>query len=195
MSKQPDPILNPSELAALYAAGALTRDERTQFEARLRDGDEACIAELRSLEPVIETLASAPPTTPAASVKQALMERLTSQKDKPEYPRLAPDSDVFMLRESEGQWQETGVEGVQIRVIYVDHETNRQTFLVRMAPGTTFPSHPHHGAEECYVIEGDLTSAGRTMYAGDYQRAPAGSQHGVTSTKNGCICLVTAAVA
>lgn len=196
MNKQPDPILDPSALAELYAAGALTNEECADFEARLSAGDEAYIAELKSLEPVIESLASiGPEAIPNPSIKQALMAKIADKQDATQFPRLVPDSDVFMLRESEGQWQDTGVAGVRIRVLYVDREANRQTYLVRMDPGTSFPSHPHHGAEECLVLEGDLTFAGHTMHVGDYQRAPAGSQHSVTSTKNGCLCLVTAAVA
>ena len=195
MSGQPPNDRDPITLASLYAAGAITDDERAQFEACLAAGDETCIAELEALGPVIDMLGSnAPPVAPSSSVKDSLMARIDADMDLAK-SKLPCDVDVFNLQANEGNWQETGAKGVRIRSLFIDREINRQTFLVRMDPGTSFPSHPHSGVEECYVIEGDLYSAGRWMQAGDYQRAPAGSQHGETRTRNGCLCLVTAAAA
>lgn len=192
MTHQAPDNMDVAMWAAMYAAGALTQEERTAFEARLQAGDKDCIVEFKKLQPVIESLVSAsPPVTPRPSVKDALLARIAAEQTS----APLPDTDVLNLRSNEGDWQETGVPGVRVRMLYIDKEANRQTFLVRMDPGTSYPSHPHPGFEECYVLEGDLHSAGRTMHIGDYQCAPAGSQHGVTSTKNGCLCLVTSAVA
>lgn len=195
MTHRPPANTDPAALAALYCAGALTKEERAEFEAKLDAGDEACIAELRKLEPAIDALASTlPPVTPSPSVKDALLAQIAA--DQPDATPPKPEHrEVLNLRSDEGDWQETGVIGVHVRMLYLNKQANRQTYLVKMAPGTSYPSHPHPGFEECYMLEGDLTSAGRTLYAGDYQCAPAGSQHGITRTQNGCTCLVTAAVA
>ncbi len=197
MSRPPESNHDLAAVAALYVAGAMTDQERAAFESRLAAGDRSYLEALKAMDPVVEALAqSAPAVTPSASVKDRLMAKIAAESVPQERPQVAAaDANVFNLRVDEGDWQETGVEGVQFRVLYVDHEANRKTFLVRMAPGTTFPGHAHRQAEECYVIHGDLHSAGRVMRSGDYQRAPAGSQHGPTYSENGCLCLVVAAAA
>ena len=69
------------------------------------------------------------------------------------------------------------------------------TMLIRMAPGTAYPAHRHGGAEECYVLEGDLhVGDDIVMHAGDYQRAEAGSTHPVQSTRGGCLLLLTSSL-
>ena len=50
--------------------------------------------------------------------------------------------------------------------------------------------HHHGGAEECYVLEGDLRTGDVWMHAGDYQHAAAGSVHPVQSTVQGCLLLI-----
>jgi quercetin dioxygenase-like cupin family protein len=68
------------------------------------------------------------------------------------------------------------------------------TAMFRMEPGTSYPQHIHAGAEECYVLEGDLHVGDMVLHAGDYQRAEAGSHHGYQSTETGCVLLVTCAL-
>ena len=71
----------------------------------------------------------------------------------------------------------------------------QEYMLVRVAPGTVYPPHEHTGAEECYVIEGDLRVEGRVLRAGDYQYAPAGSSHAEQTTEGGCLLLIGASLA
>ena len=168
------------ETAALYAAGALDEKERAAFEERLRSGDAEAVAEMESLGQAVEALASsAPPVEPAPAIRENLMDRV--RKDAGQF---------FLLRAGEGKWEETGVEGVQRRILFTDEKSGRQTLLSRMAPGTSFPAHPHAGVEECLVLEGDRVSEGRTLVAGDYQRMPADATHGETRSVNGCLALL-----
>ena len=69
------------------------------------------------------------------------------------------------------------------------------TALFRMAAGSEYIPHVHAGPEECYVLEGDLhVGDDIVMHAGDYQRAPAGSVHGVQRTEGGCLLLVSSSM-
>lgn len=112
MSKQPDPILDPSALAALYAAGIITSEECADFKARLSAGDETCIAELKSLKMVAQSLASDTlQATPDPSIKQALMAKIAGDQDPVQFTRLVSNSDISMLQKTEAPWQETHVEG------------------------------------------------------------------------------------
>jgi anti-sigma factor ChrR (cupin superfamily) len=63
---------------------------------------------------------------------------------------------------------------------------------MRVDPGTQVPLHPHHAAEECYMLDGDLDTYGTVLRRGDYLRAPAGTVHAPSRSEGGCLILVTA---
>jgi len=102
--------------------------------------------------------------------------------------------ELTFVRADSSAWQSTSVAGIEARQLFVDAAQDRATFLVRMAAGTAYPAHVHAGAEECFVLEGDLTVGDLTMNAGDYQRAERGSKHGVQSTQHGCVLLLVSSL-
>lgn len=62
--------------------------------------------------------------------------------------------------------------------------------VYRMAPGTTTKAHTHIGAEEFYVIDGDLTDHDGYEYRlGDIVCLASGTAHN-SSTRNGCTLVV-----
>jgi quercetin dioxygenase-like cupin family protein len=91
-------------------------------------------------------------------------------------------------------FEPTAIPGITTRRLAVDRPARRVSMLVRMEPGTRYPSHRHGGAEECYVIAGDLRVGDVNMRAGDFQRAEAGSVHPVQSTDGGCLLLITSSL-
>lgn len=100
------------------------------------------------------------------------------------------EGDLIIQRKQEGQWEETGVTGVEVKRLFVDQSRNYVTMLVRMHPGSSYPGHRHGGFEECYVLQGDLSVGDTVLRAGDYQRAAGGSIHGEQSTQNGCVLFI-----
>ncbi|MFT5733357.1 MAG: anti-sigma factor ChrR (cupin superfamily) [Planctomycetota bacterium] len=53
-----------------------------------------------------------------------------------------------------------------------------QTVLIRMAPGSGYPTHRHLGPEDVLVLAGGYRDDdGRTFRAGEFVRYPAGSEH------------------
>jgi anti-sigma factor ChrR (cupin superfamily) len=183
---------DPADLAALYAAGALAGDELAAVERLLVEGCAAVENEVRSYDAVIAALAGAvSPVAPDPRVRAELLRRVAARKSAPA-PR--PPAGLFILRSEEGSWEDIGVPGVRRRVLFVDSARGWITALIRMAPGTSFPGHPHPGAEECLVLEGDLHVGDLVLRAGDYQRAEAGTEHEEQSTEDGCLLLVTAPV-
>jgi anti-sigma factor ChrR (cupin superfamily) len=197
---------DPAGLAALYAGGAMGHEERAEFEAHLA-GCEACRAELQQLHHVLAALAAAvEPVTPDPRTREALLRRIAAQASSPGTPSPlgeelqagAPPGDpgagLVIQRAAEGCWEKTAVEGVSIRRLFVDRPNNHFTALVRMAPGTSYPGHVHNGPEECLVLEGDLRVGEDVLWPGDYQRAPVGSRHGVQSTEQGCLLLITSSL-
>jgi anti-sigma factor ChrR (cupin superfamily) len=198
---------DPAELAALYASGALPAADCDAFERHLREGCDACVAELRQLDDVVSALAEAPGSDePAPAIRARLLLRAADDAKSAGAPRPAdprvwhqwqPDSigsELFVQRAADGVWENTGVDGVLVRRLFVDHDRNQFTALIRMAPGASYPRHIHNGPEECLVLEGELHVGDDVLRAGDYQRAPAGSRHAVQRTEGGCLLLINSSL-
>jgi len=98
------------------------------------------------------------------------------------------------LVRGDGDWEKTGVDGVEVRRLFVDVPNDRLTMLVRMAAKTEYPSHRHGGVEECFVLEGDIYGPGWEMRAGDYQRLEGGSVHGVQGSRGGCVLFIVSSL-
>lgn len=202
------PLGDPAELAALYVAGAMNHIECWAFERHMSDGCDQCATELRRLNAASSSLAEfSEELTPAEGIKKSLLQRIaaseTSHVDDADrntteqvWRKWKGDAaqQLCTLRSDEGGWEATGVEGVSIRRLFVDSDRNQFTGMVRMTAGSTYPRHVHNGAEECLVLEGDLHVGDLVLHAGDYQRAPAGSLHGVQSTEGGCLLLITSSL-
>lgn len=199
------PNHDPVELASLYAAGAMSEPEVRWFESHLA-ACARCAAQVRGLGTAVrELLESVPPVEPGPRVRERLLASIQPPmppgtasgqvrqvwKDWPDSPR---DPVPFVCRAEDGPWEPTQIAGVDVRRLFVDRQRNQITMLVRMAAGTAYPEHRHGGAEECYVLRGDLSVGEDVLTAGDYQCAPAGSRHGVQSTRDGCLLLIVSSL-
>ncbi len=75
-------------------------------------------------------------------------------------------------------WSPSPQPGVErVMLDRVGDEKARATSLVRYAPGSVFPSHPHPGGEEILVLDGAFSDADGDYPAGWYLRNPPGSRH------------------
>lgn len=203
--------LETAAQAALHALDALPAAEAAAFEERLRRGQPRANAEYHSFRLVADRLVeAATPVAPPAGLKARLMASvagvesmpaqapMTAQAPHPEAVQVwrrwtsPPGGDgVFTLRSDETGWEKTDIDGIEVRNLFADRERKCVSMLVRMAPGTAYPTHRHAGVEECLVLEGDLrVPPGRHLHAGDYQRAAGDSLHGVQSTETGCLLFI-----
>jgi anti-sigma factor ChrR (cupin superfamily) len=183
-----------TDVAILYALGALSQTEARSFEKHLSDGCDACASELESFENTVKALAfSAPVEEPPTSARERLLSRVaTSGRDRAIETSPSDEGNEFVsIRASEGQWHEL-MEGVMVKKLHVDPASGMATSLVRMLPGSALPIHQHTGVEQVFVIEGDCQVAGQRLTSGDYHRAEAGSTHESTSTVNGTLFLLIA---
>lgn len=208
------------ELVSLYLAGALDEDASLEVGGRLRSGDAALMAAMRHLGDAalalgLSTAENSP--EPSPHVRSRILRRVTEQSDRAKQAAHAERTDrtgssgrtqvwrgwsedrlnegLFTLRADDSPWQDTGVEGVQVRRLFVDRPNNRMTAMFKMAPGSEYPDHLHDGVEECYVLQGELrVGDDLTMKAGDYQRAEGGSHHGRQWTTTGCVILVSSSL-
>jgi quercetin dioxygenase-like cupin family protein len=168
-------------LALADAIGALDPDERLELEARLAALPPDVRAEVAHLyDEVADISATTAGEAPSPHVKAALLARIA-----------APSHQTITSRE--GDWVQTPVPGVRMKILAIDRARDRVTMLVRGEPGATYPAHRHSGPEECYVIRGSLIVEGRLLRAGDFHHAEGDSDHGELHTDEGVEVLLVAA--
>lgn len=85
------------------------------------------------------------------------------------------------------EWEPTRYPGVETKVLYSD-SSGRQTTLVRMAPGSTLPTHRHVGLEQSLVLEGTLVDDDGACSGGNFVWRRPGSVHSAW-TPDGCLVL------
>lgn len=179
-----------------YILSLLEESEVKRFERHLSSGCEQCSAELSIMSKTLFVGASAETQEPSHAIKGKIFERVReierhrkTQVWKQWKPTLNSPG-LFTLRSTEGAWEETDIQGISIKNLFSDPDKNTITMLVRMAAGTAYPQHRHGGAEECYVLEGDLHVGDSVLRSGDYQRAELDSIHVEQWTENGCLLLI-----
>lgn len=101
---------------------------------------------------------------------------------------------AFVTHSASLEWTplvEAGVktDGVFVKVLRFDKAQNRPpTFLLKFAPGASYPNHTHPGGEEVYVLEGEVRFGPTQLVAGDYLYTPPDATHAVFS-RTGCVML------
>jgi anti-sigma factor ChrR (cupin superfamily) len=123
------------------------------------------------------------PVAPSPTLKHRLMARVASHE------QLKPVADV---RSFDGGWKFSGVPGVDVKTLFTDSTAGRTTVLLRMQPGSSFPSHHHHDEEQCLVLEGDVRWGDLVYEKGDFVVAGRDTTHPVTHTVNGNLLLIVA---
>lgn len=126
-------------------------------------------------------LALAPMSVPAPAsqrVKGELAARMRAQR--------SPAKFVTIHAEDEG-WVALAP---LIEIKRLKSEGAVHSFLLRLQPGARLPAHDHFDAEECLVLSGEGRVGGTVLRAGDYQFAPAGTRHEISSTEQGVVLYV-----
>jgi quercetin dioxygenase-like cupin family protein len=168
-------------LALADAIGALDPDERQELEARLAGLPAAVRSEVAHLyDTSVELAASVSGEEPSPGVRDALLARVS-----------APSNHTITA--AEGDWVETKVPGLRMKMLAIDRVRDRVTMLIKGEPGARYPAHRHSAPEECYVISGSLNVEGRLLRAGDFHHAEGDSDHAELWTDEGAVVLLVAA--
>jgi quercetin dioxygenase-like cupin family protein len=175
----------PDDVEALALAdsiGALDPDERVEWEARraeLSPEEQAQVARLYETAAAVATTIHV--LEPPAHVRERV---LAAARTPTRYTVWSSDAD----------WAETGLPGLRSKVLAVDKVRSLATLLIRAEPGAVYPSHKHHGPEECFVVSGSIVIDGRVLRAGDFHHADEDSDHGEITTTEGAEVLIVGAI-
>jgi anti-sigma factor ChrR (cupin superfamily) len=175
----------PDALEALVLAdsvGALDPDERVELRAHL----EALTPEQRlEVARLYEAATAVALTVPQLEPPVHVRNRVIAAVHTPtRYTVWAADA----------AWVDTGLPGIRARVLAVDKARSLVTLVIRAEAGAVYPSHKHHGPEDCFVISGSVVIDGRVLRAGDFHHADEDSEHGEITTTEGADVLIVGAV-
>ena len=165
-------------LAAEYVLGTLDSDSREKFAAALeRDSDLRRLVgdwerRLASFEHGVE------PVEPPAGLWYGIEAAMEAASNR--------EAAGVIVRATEGAWRPF-IPGVEKKTLIRNLDEGVETYLLRLAPGSRLPAHSHKIAEDCIVLEGELTIGDLRLGAGDYHMAPAGMPHGETVSPGGAL--------
>lgn len=109
-----------------------------------------------------------------------------------EHLRLRADLSVLEIVDTNAEpWVDSPSPGVQRKRLWLEgpKEAGRVTSVVRYAPGSRFPSHPHPQGEEILVLRGVFSDESGDHPAGTYLLNPEGYEHAPYSAE-GCELFV-----
>lgn len=168
------------ELVALDALGLLTDEQQAELHAELiRIGSSAQAA----LYDAAHAALAAAPVVPPPGVRDRFLAQVSGG-------RTQPTAGLSFLVRDEGWHPHPLIAGIRMKQLSLDTNRGVATLLLDVAPGTVYPAHHHRGAEECYVVSGEVVAGGRRLRAGDFHHADADSKHQPLYSDTGCTVLL-----
>jgi len=89
----------------------------------------------------------------------------------------------------EPEWEEAA-EGIRVKILASNGESDSVSMLVRLDPGTDYPGHEHASVEELHLLHGILNVDDRTLHPGDFIHSEAGSVDHRVWSETGCTCFL-----
>jgi anti-sigma factor ChrR (cupin superfamily) len=184
MSTSPKPNrCEQSEVTCAYALQILPASEVAAAEAHISSCPD-CQRELESLRPVVDRFVAWPTDVlrPTTSLQGRLALRIAEETGKQPVPR--PERQW-----SEPDWEQVAP-GIECKLLAADADRHLVSMLVRLAPGASYPTHTHVGAEELHLLDGELWIEDRKLVPGDYNYGPPGHTDVRVWSETGCTCVL-----
>lgn len=83
-------------------------------------------------------------------------------------------------------WKPTDYSGIE-RSLFRNNESGGRSSVVRLAKGSRFPRHAHHGTEEVVVLTGTVRIGDAELSPGDYLFTSPGEEHDVVAVSDAII--------
>ena len=165
--------------AGEYVLGILSAEQRHRFEERL-EHDPVLRDQVARWEGLLCRLERGDQAAPPADLWSRVERALDQQ---------ASASPFHTVRLDDGEWMLIRP-GLERKLLYRDPTTGTGSYLFRMKPGASIEGHHHARAEECLILEGDLTIGNLRLNAGDYHVAEGGTIHPVLRSYGGAVMFV-----
>ena len=184
--------INSEENIILNSLGLLSGKEKNDFDSNLKNlssEDRKYASEFNNLTSLFSKLISNKDdkNVPSQDVKKNIFRMLDSDTLNAESKSNIGFEYVFA---DQSEWLKHPVEGIEFKQLSYNEKKDYVMLLLRVAPDTYYPAHHHSGAEECYVLSGDVYAQGKVLGPGDFHHAEGGSDHEPLYTKNGCTVLL-----
>ena len=177
--------------AILSSLGLLNEEEKKIFNSKvskLSKTDKKIVSEFNNLTSLLPSVfTDDKKIAPTASAKKNLFEKINSSSVK---NKQDEKNFEFIFEKKEDWFQHPLVSGIKVKQLALNKEKGYVMLLMKVAAGSQYPQHHHHGAEECYVVEGDLYVQGKLLGPGDFHHAESGTNHEPLYTKNGCTVIL-----
>lgn len=162
-------------------------EDQNRDSTSITDDGKKVVSEFNNLVSLLPLVLYTPEKrkSPSEKVKEKLFEKIeaVSVSNK-------SINKEFEFLHSTDEWLQHPIEGIKVKQLAVNYEKGYVMLLMKVAAGTEYPAHHHNGAEECYVIDGDLYAQGKILGPGDFHHADGGSDHEPLRTKNGCTVIL-----
>ncbi|MEY2928383.1 MAG: hypothetical protein RL367_2860 [Pseudomonadota bacterium] len=159
-----------------YVLGNMTPQERAAME-QARRHDPALAAAIEDAEDRLAPLSLA---GPAVAAPERLWDRIEAALGHEQGENAGRRIESF----GEGDWHDF-LPGIKRKFLW-----SQSAWMLRCAPGASIPDHPHPESENILVLSGDLQMGGRDFGPGDTIGSPAGRDHGLATTRAGCVVLI-----
>jgi quercetin dioxygenase-like cupin family protein len=93
---------------------------------------------------------------------------------------------MLVNKSANREWSATDHPGIE-RSLFRNNETGGRSSVVRLAKGSRFPRHVHHGTEEVVVLSGVVAIGGVELISGDYLFTSPGEEHDVVAVSDAMI--------
>lgn len=168
--------------AGEYVLGILSAEQRLRFEERLVN-EPALRKQVAGWESLLSRLEPADRAMPPAELWSKIERDLDQPANAPPF---------HTVRLDDGEWAPIRP-GLERKLLYRDPTTGSGSYLFRMEPGASIEGHHHERAEECLILEGDLTIGDLHLHAGDYHVAEGGTIHPDLKSRGGAVMFVRGA--
>lgn len=178
------------EKIILNSLGTLNKNEEQEFKSMEKSQeDKEIFSEFNNLVSQFSKLIniSQKKAVPFDKIKEKIFEKIEAKNTTDSNIKL---NDFDFIYADSNDWIQLSIEGIKFRELAVNKEKGYVMLLMNVAAGAQYPSHHHKGAEECYVIEGDLHAEGKILGPGDFHHAESGSDHAPLYSKNGCTAIL-----
>ena len=177
--------------ALLASFGLAENDYEQEILEAAGKGDTGALAELRAYRDALAHVAqTVPAVDPPAGLKEKLMARIAAKQPSlpPGWHTHEPGFDYVL--NGDGLWKDGPIPGVKFQILHYDSKADLLTQLVKLEPGAKFPPHRHGAAEQCLVLDGNVSIGTLSLGKGDFNLAHPGTDHGEMTTVDGCLLLL-----